>query len=231
MMKSRTTSSFTLIELLVVIAIIAVLASLLLPALSKARERARTTTCSNNMRQHGMSVQMFSADNDGYLPNWTGHEKVAGYEDELFPADDNMTTSLYRWYMSSSSNNFWDYHEPLTQMQCPSNAQHASALENIGSWSGNTYVVSDRFSRWQRSTHRARKLDNVSADKYMIMEENEFSNKYFFNATYNFNLIPGSIGTPHDGMNITFFDGHMEFLRFATHPATYDTAPLDADLY
>ena len=60
---------FTLIELLVVIAIIAVLAALLLPALSKARSRARQVACLSNLRQVGIGLYTYANDNDGRLPD------------------------------------------------------------------------------------------------------------------------------------------------------------------
>lgn len=64
----KTRSGFTLIELLVAAGILAILATLLLPALIRAKSRVQAIECANNLRQWGLATQLYAADHDDYLP-------------------------------------------------------------------------------------------------------------------------------------------------------------------
>ena len=72
-------AGFTLVELLVVIAVIAILASLLLPALAQAKEKGRQTRCINSVRQQTLAVIMYADDHNGFLPP-TAYNDVTGNE-------------------------------------------------------------------------------------------------------------------------------------------------------
>jgi prepilin-type N-terminal cleavage/methylation domain-containing protein len=87
--KQKNTRGFTLVELLIVISIITLLMSILLPSLRHVREQSKTAICTGNLKQFGLAILTYFADNDGYFPpayqsdsstHWWGQKKSDGID-------------------------------------------------------------------------------------------------------------------------------------------------------
>ena len=132
-MKQR----FTLIELLVVIAIIAILAAMLLPALSAARERARTSNCVNKLKQMGLACNLYADDNASILPP---HD--ISPDDAVSTANTNTNSwfdSTYRRGMSILAMGGYFGHEPVkgwgsTERQVAELSRHYQCPSDTANW-------------------------------------------------------------------------------------------------
>ncbi len=249
----RVRAGFTLIELLVVVAVIGILASILLPAISGAREKGRGVACLSNLRQLGLALHVYAGDNDDALPfnmGADGTRRTVQAGTYL-----NWVNNVMSWELDPDNTNTFllaagglgPYLAPSAEaFRCPSD-QTLSAVQRDAGWTHRVRSVSmnamlgnaGEFLSGGVNTNNPGyvqffRMSQVTQPDYIFAFAEEhpdsINDGYFINrfSEYEWNDLPASY---HGRLgNFSFVDGHAESHRWRNGSTLAAARPDAAEL-